>query len=213
MTKVIAMTAPAAAGKDLVADLMMSQMILRVPSVSMRTLSFAAPIKEAVASILGCKASDFTDRKIKEVSLLESHGIDASPRVLMQTLGSNWARDMIDEEFWIRIAQSRLETMKAQGVDYVFITDLRFDNEAEFVKANGGTILHIHRPDVAPVASHASENGINVEPCFTIDNSSTIDDLRLRIAEMVPLLQTVPMQRVSIDDCSPQEWNSLRGAF
>ena len=210
MTKIIAFTGPACAGKDLTAEIMATQMLKRDPNVRIRTLSFAAPIKEAVAAILGCQVHDFEDRTFKEGSLLDSHRLDTSPRQMMQKLGDDYARQMIDADIWLKIAHTRYETCVRDGADFLFITDCRYDNEAEWVLENEGHILYIDRPDVAPVSAHVSEAGLSRPPCFVVDNRGSIDDLRLATMEMTCLLQRVSMERVSIDSCSPAEWDRLR---
>ena len=35
------------------------------------------------------------------------------------------------------------QKIEASNADYIIITDVRFDNEAEFVKKNGGKIIKI----------------------------------------------------------------------
>ena len=207
MTQIIAFTGPAGCGKDLVTEIMTSQMIRRDPSVSIRSLSFAAPIKLAVACILNCDVDDFNDRKFKEGSLLGSHGLATSPRQMMQLLGDEYGRQLIDDQIWIKTAQNNYDDACDKGADFVFITDLRYTNEHEWVLENGGVVIYIDRQDVAPVATHASESGLSNAPCFCIDNNSCIDDLRNEVLEMTCILQRPPVQRVSIDECSPSEWD------
>lgn len=209
MTKIIALTGPAGCGKDIVTEIMMAQMIRRDPTVKLRTLSFAAPIKEAVAAILGCEVSDFDNRAFKEGSLMISHGLDTSPRIMMQLMGDQYARQMIDEDIWLKVAQQRFDFAQDQKDDFLFITDCRYENEADWIMENAGTILYIDRPDAAPVASHASESGLSRPPCYVIDNSRSIDDLRVEVSTMTAMLQRLPTQRTSIDDCSPAEWDRV----
>jgi hypothetical protein len=207
MTRIIALTGPAGAGKDLCTEIMTSQMLCRDPDVRIRSLSFAAPIKEAVAAILGCTPECFDDREFKEGSLKESHDLDTSPRKMMQLLGDDFARQMIDQAIWLKAAKARYENAQISGADFMFITDLRYENEHKWVLESGGVVIYIDRMDAAPVASHVSEAGLSRPPCFVIDNNGPIDTLRLECLEMVRLLQPQKPQRLSIDDCSPAEWN------
>lgn len=209
MTRIIAFTGPACAGKDLTAEIMATQMLKRDPNVRIATLSFAAPIKEAVAAILGCSIYDFKDRQFKEGSLLESHDLDTSPREMMQKLGDDYARQMIDSAIWLKMANSRYQQFVAKNMDFLFITDLRYDNEAKWVLENEGSVVYIDRPDVAPVATHVSEKGLSMSPCYTIDNSRSIDHLRIAVHHLTTLLQPIVHLR-SLNDVTPAEWNSLR---
>ena len=214
MTTIIALTGPAGCGKDLVSEIMTTQMLRRDPDVKLRSLSFASPIKEAVAAILGCRVEDFEDRSFKEGSLLDSHDLDTSPRIMMQLMGDQYARQMIDDQIWIKIAEKRLNDAEDQGVDFMFITDLRYENEQKWILENGGVVIYIDRQDVAPVAAHASEAGLTNPPCFVIDNNGSIDDLRKEVLEMATIVQPLQPVRVSIDSCSPAEWDRVsRGTF
>ena len=210
MTTIIALTGVANSGKDLTAEMMTNKMRRRDPDVKLRSLSFASPIKEAVSAILGCRIEDFDDRNFKEGSLIDSHGLDTSPRKMMQLMGDQYARQMIDKDIWIKIAQQRLETAKAQGVDYMFITDLRYNNEQDWVLDNGGVVVCIERNDAVPVAYHESEAGLAKPPCYVIYNNGSIEDLRMEVAEMTTILQPLELRRNSIDDCTPAEWDLMR---
>ena len=67
MTHIIALTGPAGSGKDITAAKMMSQIEFRNPEADIRILSFADPIKAAVAIILDCDVSDFEHRPLKNI--------------------------------------------------------------------------------------------------------------------------------------------------
>lgn len=209
MTTIIALAGAAGAGKDETAQIMMAQLLRREPMVRIRTLSFAAPIKEAVAAILNCSVEDFEDREFKESNLLESHNLDTSPRIMMQLLGSEFGRNMIDDQIWIKTAQARFDAAKADGVGYMFITDLRYENEHKWVLENGGVVIYVDRQQAAPVAAHSSEAGLSRPPCYVIDNNGTINALRKEAYELVCLFQPVPLQKVSIDQCTPSEWDAV----
>jgi len=209
MTKIIAFTGSAGSGKDLTAEIMTKQMITRDPNVRIRTLSFAAPIKLAVACLLDCDVADFDNREFKEGSLLDSYGLKTSPRQLMQLLGDDYARQMIDDQIWIKLAQRRFNSAVEQKADFLFITDLRYENEADWVIENAGTILYIDRPDAAPIASHASEAGLSRPPCYVIDNSLSIGHLRMEVSQMTAMLQRLPTQSMGLDDVSPEEWDRV----
>jgi hypothetical protein len=57
------------------------------------------------------------------------------------------------------------EVMNIKGPDAVFcISDVRFDNEAKWVREQGGVIWKISRHGLASVRHHSSENGVDVDP-------------------------------------------------
>jgi hypothetical protein len=77
-----------------------------------------------------------------------------SPRVAYQLLGTEFGR-MYDEKFWI----NQIDISFPNTV----ITDVRFDNEAKFIKDNGGKIILIENPFVEEndTSKHASEAGVD----------------------------------------------------
>ena len=210
MTTIIAFTGKAGSGKDTAAKIMQEQMLQRDPTVKTAFMSFASPIKKAVAAILGCDVGCFDERKFKEGSLLDSHGLDTSPRQMMQLLGDEYGRQMIDQEIWIMIAHHTYCAACEDGADFVFITDLRYANEQSWVLENGGIVIHLDRQSVTPVATHASENGLTDLPCFSIDNNGSLLNLALETMAITHRIQdNASTHRTSIDDCSPREWDKV----
>lgn len=208
MTQLIALTGPAGSGKDITAAKMMQQIIHRNPRVIIRTLSFADPIKAAVSMILDCDVSDFEQRDFKETNLIDSHDLMASPRQMMQLLGDEWGRQLIDPEIWIKLATHKLNQFKMFNVDFVFITDLRYDNEHKFVLNNGGKVIGINRSAAAPISEHASEGGLSAPTCYTIDNNGSLDHLCNEALEVVKILQPDTVCR-SLNDATAAEWDRV----
>ncbi|MHC0508780.1 deoxynucleotide monophosphate kinase family protein [Achromobacter aegrifaciens] len=140
-------------------------------------LSFASPIREFVAGLLGCTVPDL--EPIKE-DVIPWCG--KSPRQLMQTLGTEWGRKMVSETFWIDQAMQRVQREWGRG-RMVVISDVRFENEAEAIRKAGGCILHLSRPDGArTVAQHLSEAGIERKPGdYFIVNDGTLRQLELTV--------------------------------
>jgi cytidylate kinase len=146
---------------------------------------FADPLYEMVAAMTGYTVSQLQDRRLKEkpIGWLDSK----TPRQLLQTLGTDWGRTMVHSEVWIRSVQRRVERALEDG-RYSVITDLRFDNEAEWVRNNGGVVWRVERDvpgDVACLSPHASEQGVRDELVDTvIANTGTLEQLRSHVAEV-----------------------------
>jgi hypothetical protein len=101
-------------------------------------------------------------------------------RHALQTLGTNWGRDMIHKDTWTNAAMNEARDVMIRGYGVVF-DDVRFDNEAEAILNAGGVIIRINRPGVAQMA-HASELGVSDHLITTtIDNNSSEADLRDKI--------------------------------
>ncbi len=93
-----------------------------------------------------------------------------SPRFAMQTLGTEWGRQIMDQDFWVN-------AWKETSRDFprVVVDDVRFANEAQAIRDMGGTLIRV-RPavDKQPQmdnATHASETESNAIPVdFEIPN-------------------------------------------
>jgi dephospho-CoA kinase len=136
-------------------------------------LAFADPIRAGMKAIVGLKDENF-QHPTKEVVLPE---FGKSPRQMMQTLGTDWARELVHQDFWLILAGKKIEELKAQGVN-VALTDVRFENEAAFVRNSGGVIWHVKRPGIGAVNAHKSEAGVEfVDGDVIIDNSGSLQAL------------------------------------
>lgn len=143
-----------------------------------KVFSFADPLYEAVAAISGMTVEQLQDRSIKEAPI---PWIGKSPRYLLQTLGTEWGRNTISQSIWVDAAMRR-----ADGVENAVIADVRFNNEAEAIKAAGGKIYLIVRPGWqtldAEAARHSSESGVGIELIDGfLSNSGSLDDLRREV--------------------------------
>jgi hypothetical protein len=113
--------------------------------------------------------------------------IGKSPRQLMQTLGTEWGRNMISEDLWLVMAQIQL-MKRGPGM---IIPDIRFENEAKWLRDRGGVIVHLRRKDAQKVNEHVSESGVT--PALgevTISNDGTLQDLQVSIGEWIGGYQT-----------------------
>ena len=115
-------------------------------------------------------------------------GLDRSPRQLMQSLG-DWGRGL-DPMLWLTLADRALESMaryEAMGHPGVVITDVRYENEAHFIRERGGVIIHLDRPDANPVHAHSSERGVSGSAYtdICIRNDGTLNDLYCKVADVM----------------------------
>ncbi len=138
------------------------------------TVSFADPLYAAISAITGLPVSDLQDRTKKEVPI---DWVGTSPRRLLQTLGTEWGRQMIRDDIWIQATMRRM----LPGGDYC-VPDVRFDNEAAAIREAGGRIWRIVRPGHAVLdeaaAAHASEAGISEQYIdAVIVNTGSLSDL------------------------------------
>lgn len=169
---VIGITGKIGAGKSLAASM--------VPGAV--TVQLADPLYAMVSALTGIAPEMLRDRRTKEEPIF---WLGKSPRQLLQTIGTEWGRDMIDPEIWVRHLHERISNMERQGYDRIVVADVRFDNEAESIRARGGKIWQVIRPGTdCHGGGHASERGVSPELIDrVIVNAGTPDDLRELVVE------------------------------
>lgn len=172
---IIGITGPAGAGKDAARSVL-------VESFKITGLAFADPIRSMLGALLDeCQIGEewMTARELKEQPL---PGLGFSYREAAQLLGTEWGRALTPGgDLWLRVATQRmLDGLDVHGADHVFcISDVRFDNEARWVKEHGGVIWQIERPGLNSVRAHASENGVSDDLVdVTLVNSDGLIDFQ-----------------------------------
>lgn len=171
---VIGFTGFARSGKDTAATYFLGQ-------ENYVKYSFAYPIKEMLRIGFGLTESELEGGNKEEP--LTRLGLDKSPRQLMQTMGTEWGRVMIDSEVWLKLAQRNWELLRDNGKNMI-ITDVRFENEAEFVRKNG-VLVHIVRPDCLKINSHSSELGVvHLDEDYVVINDGTIQQFKQKIGKI-----------------------------
>lgn len=141
--------------------------------------SFAAPMRQFIINLLGLKSLAELDQiKDKPHPLLKGK----TPRYALQTLGTEWGRNMVSDSLWVDVCLDR--AMKTQNA---IISDVRFDNEAKAIVDNGGFIIHVTRPGTQiSESSHASEAGIDKKyVSYHVVNDGTVSEYHRKILLIV----------------------------
>lgn len=74
--------------------------------------------------------------------------------------------------------------LQLDGKQFIIIKDIRFENEAQYIRDLGGEIWHIVRNDATKIKAHSSEAGIAIGNCdVVIYNNGTIADYSQKIEE------------------------------
>lgn len=161
----------ARSGKDTVANFI-------IAAIGGYRYSFADPIRAMLAP-LGVDMNDPYWQARKE-DIIPALGV--SPRRMMQTLGTEWGRNLINPDLWIVLAHQRL----LQNGPGMVISDVRFENEAAWIRKHGGRIIHVIRPDAKAIEAHASEDGIEVQDTDAqLFNNGTLEELQLSVRELL----------------------------
>lgn len=178
MFTLIGLTGTARSGKDTAADVLEDMF-------DFDRYALAGPLKQGVKVMLGL-TDEHIHGALKE-TIMPEYGF--SPRQAMQTLGTEWGRSL-SPDLWLRVAQREIEHAKCYStfVKGMVITDVRFDNEAEWLRKQGGKLVKIVRPDAEQVVAHSSEQGVSVTPDLIIYNNGTLEEYTALIAKEVSRL-------------------------
>tara|TARA_R110000796_G_scaffold164018_3_gene280959 strand:+ start:949 stop:1548 length:600 start_codon:yes stop_codon:yes gene_type:complete len=156
--KIIGISGNARSGKDTLGRNMVS--ILSDSGIKAKTFSFAHELKKSVDGFL-----------------LEQLGIsafteDSDEKKIIRPFLVNWGTEIMrkkDSEHWIKSIEKKLSE------DCVnIITDVRFENELDWVKEKDGLSVFLSRKGIAPANSYEEENNKllseNVDLKFFIGN-------------------------------------------
>jgi hypothetical protein len=176
--KIIGLTGKAGVGKDTVADYL-------VKNHGFRKYSLAGPLKEML-KVIGVECDN---RETKELP----HPIfGVFPRRMAQTLGTEWMRNCVAADGWLRLADQFIADFRtfsaddknAPEVQGIVFSDVRFENEAEFIRPRG-TLVHVMRNTEA-VAAHSSEAGVEFKDCDRcLLNDKTIEVTFRRLEDIM----------------------------
>ena len=135
----IGMAGRAGTGKDTAGDYLCAR-------YGFERASFAQAIKimlEAKFAHVGIDHAYLYEPALKNVPI---PGLGVSARRLMQTLGTEWGRNIIGGQLWVDLLDLHLGIRAGMPVhDRLVVTDVRFPNEAAWVHASGGKIVHLAR--------------------------------------------------------------------
>lgn len=139
--------------------------------------AFAEPLKEAAKIIFG-----WTDAHVHgELKEVVDEFWGFTPRWALQTMGTEAMRNNIDQQIWVKATMR-----KVVGVGDIVVTDVRFPNEAEAIKAAGGVLWRVDRPDLGPATDlHPSETALLGYDAWdaVIVNDGSLQDLGRKVEE------------------------------
>lgn len=123
-------------------------------------IQFAGPLKDMLRTLLRCQGIDETTiEACVEGDMKEAPApclMGKTPRLAMQTLGTEWGREVLGDTIWVDTALRRA----AQSERGAIITDVRFANEAQAIRDAGGVIIRVERPEVGLKSDHPSEREV-----------------------------------------------------
>lgn len=99
-------------------------------------------------------------------------------RRLMQVLGTEVGREMIDPDLWLHLMVDFYDQRAAEGQSVV-VPDIRFKNEAEEILLHGGMVIRVERDGLDATDEHPSETALDDWDGFAarIENNGSIEGL------------------------------------
>jgi hypothetical protein len=154
-------------GKSTAAEILIEQGYIRG--------KFAGALKDMLRALLRYRGADDEtiermiegDLKEKSTRLLNGR----SPRYAMQTLGTEWGRDLIHPDLWVDT-----EMEAKADVPKLLFDDVRHPNEADAIRARGGVLAHLTGRG-GDSTGHSSE-GFVPEGAAIISNTGSVEHLR-----------------------------------
>jgi hypothetical protein len=152
-------------------------------------LAFADPLKEMALSV--------------DPYIPTTYGVTVRLSALIADVGWDYAKDRYpevrrtiqrmgqsvrehDEDFWVRTLARKVDNADAWNLPVV-VTDVRYPNEANMLRARGFLLARIVRPERQMIehGNHASETALDsFEADRIVYNTATLDDLYRRVAEL-----------------------------
>lgn len=193
---IVALTGPAGAGKDTVADYLAEHQ-------GYTKLAFADALRDEIGRAFDISVKLLTQRETKEHPMsalalrrcmdnefvnriwvhLDKLDLSAprSPRQIMQWWGTEYRRAQ-DQHYWVDAFMTRLIKEHQQGSYRFVVTDVRRSNEAELLRELGGSLWQITRPGHEPQpGAHSSETtGAEFTPDHQLVNNHSITHLRMQ---------------------------------
>jgi len=167
---IIGLAGKARAGKTTAADYISAK--YEIP-----TYAFADPLKAAACQLFGIAPQmAYGTGGYDREQIVPQWGI--SVREMLQKLGSECMRMNFGADFWTK----RAEIVTNQH-RHLIISDVRFDNEADWVKSKAGIVINITR-ESSINSSHASERGVS-KTDHQIENNGNAMELFNKIDEIL----------------------------
>jgi hypothetical protein len=156
-------------------------------------ISFAAKLKDSAAAALNLSVAELEKLKNEEevfIALVmpadeyfeelfsQMDGWRLTLREYLQNYGTEAHRDVFGTDFWVDQALP-LDTDHSDRL--LVVTDMRFPNEVERVKALDGITWKIMRETETNFGNHPSEQNLGDYIDLYIDNTGSLDELREKV--------------------------------
>lgn len=144
--KIIGITGLASSGKDTIGDILVNNL------PNWEKMSFASHLKDVVSLLFGMDRKMLSgetpeDRIIREQPdefWSKKIGKEFTPRNALQIIGTNLLRNNFHQNIWIDCLERKI----LKSNKNIIITDVRFKNEIDMIRNNGGEIWRVERGEL-----------------------------------------------------------------
>jgi len=108
-----------------------------------------------------------------------------TPRFAMQTLGTEWGRDIISPDLWVNSWRASVQRLLDGGRNVV-TDDCRFDNELDAALSLGAVVVRVVRPD--PLQQIQGTHPSEFVPEYfdaQVNNTGAVQDLHDQIEQLI----------------------------
>lgn len=126
-------------------------------------VSFADILRELVVKVSAPflhggeqEAWEWLEDERKDKGVIPELGV--THRHMLQTIGTEWGRHLIHPDVWVKVLMKRIEDVYYFAKDYplIVIDDVRFENEFDWIRSEGGVMVRIVRQDAPDNNAHMS---------------------------------------------------------
>ena len=135
-------------------------------------VAFGDPLKREVAAATGMP-----------LAFIEANKSEF--RTVLQWWGTEFRRQFFQPDYWIKQMAEEVRVMQ-RVIDVLFITDVRFPNEADWVRSMGGVMVRVDRR-TGETDNHSTETEMDAYKNYdhTIENNGTMPELGSAVGAML----------------------------
>lgn len=179
MTAILGIHGKKGSGKNTVANIVLEGM---TDPKLVAVAAYATRLKDLCFLIFNVPYPHFEDHTLKDVPLPGNKG--KTPRQMMTTV-ADLMKEFCGQDYFVDVVRHRYERVKEDGLLFI-VTDVRFENEASWIREEGGMILHVQRPSLGLSDEHNSEKGILLRMHDrVVVNDGSMDSLRGNVLDFM----------------------------
>lgn len=141
MNHIIGLCGFARSGKNSFADFVSELGTESDPPISFKNASFAYALRKELEW--------FVQEKLKISTFTEDPQEKEIIRPLLVCWGTSIIRNKIDKDYWVKKIKNTIDNNRKTGIASI-ITDVRFINEVEWIKREGGVSIFVEREGIGP---------------------------------------------------------------